>query len=381
MLLPSGLASPLREWVEQAREKQSWPMPPVTVAVCTRDRQDALEECLKHLSQLDYPQFDILVVDNGSDPVPTRELAARYGAHYARCRVPGLSRARNVALEHAKFDWLAFTDDDCRVEKNWLCELVRPTQNVNCRCVCGLVLPAQLNNAAEITFETYGGLGRGFVSKTYDRAFLRASRIYPPHTWKIGAGANMLLHRALALSIGGFDVDLGPGRHSVGGCGEDTDLLYQVLRARFAIEYTPRAIVYHHHRSTHKSLRAQIRSYAVGHAAYHTRCLLRYGDYRSLLHLMYHLPRWFMRNIRLGVRARTKYPVSLVLVEIKGTAAGPVRYAAAKVRRLLRACFARKRSGAPFALPQYIEAPPPRAPRKLVYDNALPSASESHRAA
>ena len=381
ILLPEGLSSPLREWIEQSQARQNWPQPPVTVAVCTRDRPEALEKCLKHLWELDYPQFDILVVDNGGDPVPTREMAQRYGANYVRCLVPGLSRARNMALAHAKTPWVAFTDDDCRVEPNWLNELVRPTQDENCRCVCGLVMPAQLDNAAEITFEIYGGLGRGFTAKTYDDGMLTASRSRPAATWKIGAGANMLLHKEFVQSIGGFDIDMGPGRHSVGGCGEDTDVFYQVLRHGHNIHYTPRAIVEHHHRSSVKALRAHIYSYAIGHAAYHTRCLFRYGDYRSLLQLVWHLPRWFAKNIRAGVAARTKYPVSLVFLEIKGTAVGPIQYAAAKMRRLWRAILGKPQANATLVAPQFIEAPPVKPPRKLVNNNAVSSRSKSQRAA
>src|SRR5437764_49250 len=87
-----------------------------------------------------------------------------------------------------------------------------------------IVRPAQLENSAEITFEIYGGLGRGYSTKIYDRGWMDCSRTKPPQTWRIGAGANMLLDRDLVLSLGGYDVDMGPG--GVGGCGEDTLVFY-----------------------------------------------------------------------------------------------------------------------------------------------------------
>jgi glycosyltransferase involved in cell wall biosynthesis len=182
--------------------------------------------------------------------VPTREIAEKCGVGYVRCLVPGLSRARNTAIEHARTPWVAFTDDDCRPEPNWLKELVRPTQDANCRCVCGLVLPAQLENAAEITFEIYGGLGRGYAGKCFDPGFITASKTRPAATWRIGAGANMLLHKGFTQWIGGYDVDMGPGPHSVGGCGEDTLVFYQVLKTGHNIHYAPRAIVHHFHRGS-----------------------------------------------------------------------------------------------------------------------------------
>ena len=338
ILLPSGIPSPTREWFEDTEHAQrSWPAPSVTVALCTRDREEILEECIRNLRQLDYPDFDILVVDNSSDPVPTREIAQRLGVGYVRCHVAGLSRARNIALGNARAEWVAFTDDDCRPEKNWLWELVRPIQNdPDCRCVCGLVLPAQLENAAEITFEIYGGLSRGYSPRVYDRDFLFASRTRPGPTWRIGAGANMLLHREFVHRHLGYDVDMGPGPHSVGGCGEDTDVFYRILAAGFRIHYTPRAIVHHFHRSSAKALRKQIYSYAVGHAAYHTRCLLKYRDHRSLMQLVWQLPRYFMKNLRSGLSGRGKYPFPLVFVEMRGTLRGPIEYGWTKLRRFVR---------------------------------------------
>ena len=98
LLVPRGLPVPLKEWVIQAQARRNWPMPPVTVAVCTRDREKILEGCIRHLQSLDYPSFEILVVDNSRDPVPTREIAERCGVEYVRCQKGGLSRARNAAI-------------------------------------------------------------------------------------------------------------------------------------------------------------------------------------------------------------------------------------------------------------------------------------------
>ena len=386
ILLPGGMPEPFRTWIVESQRERNWPMPPVTVAICTRDREAVLETCVRQLQQLDYPSFEILIVDNSADPIPTRELAEKYGVSYVRSAIPGLSRARNAALVHAKHNWVAFTDDDCKPEPNWLKELVRPTQDGNCRCVCGLVLPAQLENSAEITFEIYGGLGRGYTARVFDTGFLNASITKPPHTWRIGAGANMLLHKGFARHVGGFDVDMGPGPHSVGGCGEDTDFFYQVLRAGLNVHYAPRAIVHHFHRSSPKALRRQIRSYAVGHAAYHVRCLLKYGDYRSLLQLVWHLPVWFARNLKRGLSGKTKYPFSLVFLEIRGTIKGTFAYPALKLKRMWQRWFGKSPLSsrksivpAPTRPPKVAPAPKPNV-ESVAYGPAAP-ASKSFRAA
>jgi hypothetical protein len=157
----------------------------------------------------------------------------------------------------------------------------------------------------------------------------------------MGAGANMLLSVQRTRALGGFDEDMGPG--GVGGCGEDTDVFYKILRCNCSIHYTPRAIVHHYHRSSPEALRKQIYSYAQGHAAYHWRCLWRYRDHRSLIHLVYHLPLWFRRNFMRGLRGKTKYPFSLVGLEVKGTLTGPVLYTAVKARRFARFLASRLR--------------------------------------
>jgi glycosyltransferase involved in cell wall biosynthesis len=334
ILLPGGLPEPWAGLCVAADANERFALPPITVAVCTRDRPDELQGCIQHLLELDYPDFDVLICDNSRDAGPTRQIAETLGVGYVRESTAGLSRARNAALKAARHRWVAFTDDDCRPESNWLREMARELQDTQCRCVCGLVLPAQLENSAEITFEIYGGLGRGYFPIVFDPSFITKERWAPAATWRIGAGANMLLDADLVNELGGYDTDMGPG--GVGGCGEDTLVFYQMLKKRFNIHYTPTAIVHHFHRSSDAALRKQIYSYAVGHAAYHARVLWSYGDYRSLLQLIHHLPRWFVRNFRKALGARTRYPLSLVPLEAKGTVVGVVKYTAVKLRRLLQ---------------------------------------------
>jgi glycosyltransferase involved in cell wall biosynthesis len=345
LLLPRGLPAPYRDWVIESQAKINYPLPPVTVVVCTRDRPEALARCIESLKQLDYPSLEIMIVDNSTDPKLTREVVDRAGVTYTRVPGKGLSRARNAALHLVATRWVAFTDDDCRPERNWLKELVRPLQDTNCACVTGLVLPAALENAAEITFEVYGGLGRGYQEKAWDGWTIHKSRLRPAQTWRFGAGANMLIDAPRVLELGGFDLDLGAG--SAAPCSEDTDVWYQLLRRWHSIHYTPRAIVNHYHRSSPEELRKQIYAYAKGHAAYHWRCFWVYRDHRSMLHLLFHLPMWFRKNLKMGMAGKTKYPFSLVFLEMKGTLFGPLLYTQAKARRMVSALLDRVRHPRP----------------------------------
>ena len=79
-------------------------MPLVTVAVCTRDRPDDIKLCLEAITKLDYPNLEILVVDNAPKTESTKALIAQ---HYPQVRYvceprPGLDWARNRAILEAK---------------------------------------------------------------------------------------------------------------------------------------------------------------------------------------------------------------------------------------------------------------------------------------
>src|SRR5688500_16601661 len=138
VLDPRGLPAPFPQWIEAAKANERFECPPVTVAICTRDRPETLEGCIESLKRLDYPAMEILVVNNSRNPYPTEDLCERAGVTYINVSKAGLSRARNAAIAVATTPWIAFTDDDCRPEPNWLRELVRPLADTRCRAVAGL---------------------------------------------------------------------------------------------------------------------------------------------------------------------------------------------------------------------------------------------------
>ena len=74
----------------QAQDPDIWPL--VTVAVCTRDRTDDLEQCLTAVSRLDYPRLDVLVIDNAPSTDDTQWLMQQSfpGVRYVREPLPGL---------------------------------------------------------------------------------------------------------------------------------------------------------------------------------------------------------------------------------------------------------------------------------------------------
>ena len=218
---------------------------------------------------------------------------------------------------------LVATDDDVRPDPDWLEELLRPFARADVGAATGNVLPAELDARSQRLFEQYGGLGRGFEPRVFDAAWFERHRTAAP-TWLIGATANAAF-RASALRdprVGLMDEALGPGMPS--GVGEDTYLFYRLLKAGWAIAYTPDAAVWHRHRDTVGGLRRQLYDYSKGHTAYHLTTLLRDGDLRAAVYLARNLPRSHLWRIAQRLRGRTDYPLGLNLLEIRGNLAGPL---------------------------------------------------------
>ena len=65
--------------------------------ICTRNRPEELNQCLEALKRLNYPRFEVLVVDNAPTGNRTREVAPRWGARCVVEPVVGLSRAQLLA--------------------------------------------------------------------------------------------------------------------------------------------------------------------------------------------------------------------------------------------------------------------------------------------
>src|SRR5207244_2296104 len=101
----------------------TWPR--VSVVVCAYNAADTIGDCLDSLSALTYPDAEIIVVNDGSRDA-TGEIARRYPAvRLIEVANGGLSAARNIGLQHATGEIVAYTDADVRVDPDWLTYLVQ----------------------------------------------------------------------------------------------------------------------------------------------------------------------------------------------------------------------------------------------------------------
>jgi cellulose synthase/poly-beta-1,6-N-acetylglucosamine synthase-like glycosyltransferase len=285
-----------------------WPLdepavwPKVTVAIPTVfGRMEMLCLAVASLVGLDYPDLDIVLVDNR--PLPKEEDHARVrrvaGRPIEILHEPerGISAARNRAVMSTTNPYIAFTDDDVVVEPDWLRRIVRPfLDDVSVACVSGLVIPTELSSPEQSQFEQfYGGFHRAFVPILHSGATPDLSDpLFPYAPGKFGTGNNMAFRVSALNELGGFDTSLGTGTPARGG--EDLASFIAVLLAGKSIAFEPSAVIRHSHRGTNEEFRHQVFSYGVGLSAMYTSLLM--ADRRHRRDMFARLPsavRLFLR--------------------------------------------------------------------------------------
>ncbi|WP_448504448.1 glycosyltransferase family 2 protein [Mycolicibacterium thermoresistibile] len=248
--------------------------PPISVVLCTRDRPDDLAGALASLAEVDYPDFEVVVVDNAPTTDATdRIVRARTDLQIRRVVEPvaGLSNARNTGLRAAQHRLVAFTDDDVVVDPHWLTALARGfTRSADVACVCGLVPSGELRTPAQAYFDHRVSWSDSLTPRVFTLAAPPQDMpLFPFQVGRFGTGANFAVDRERIIALGGFDEALGAGTATKGG--EDLDIFYRVLAAGHALSREPAAIVWHRHRIDTEALLAQARGYGIGLGAWLTK--------------------------------------------------------------------------------------------------------------
>ncbi|MEA5448603.1 glycosyltransferase [Leptolyngbya sp. CCNP1308] len=334
-LLKNGLASPhrpadfkLEDLLDLPPVEYDGEWPLVTVAVCTRDRPDDIKLCLEAIAQLDYPNLDILVVDNAPTTERTKDLIDH---HYSQVRYvheprPGLDWARNRAILEAKGEIIAYTDDDVVVDRGWVKAIALTfSEHPDIMAVTGLVVPYELETEAQVLFENYGGFGRGFEQKRYH------TNLGEPMPWQwlgagqFGTGANMAFRRSIFEKIGYFDPALDVGTPT-NGCG-DLEMFIRVIRSEYVLIYEPQAMIRHRHRREYAQLKRQI-SFNGSLYALWSSLAITYPDLRiSCLKIgIWWMFYWNIRRTVVAFIHKTQFPRDLILAEFRGAFAGFTAY-------------------------------------------------------
>ena len=212
----------------------SAPSPRVSVLIATRERPGQLAACLPLVLANDYPDFELVVVDQSvaDESRIAVEALADSRLRYERQHGAGLSRARNAAIESARGELFAFTDDDCRVPSDWLRRIVELfDREPRLGMIFGAFVPMP-HDPLEL-----------FVPGFMPSRSRRLSGRLATRLGRSEAGGNMAIRRTTIEAVGPFDPCFGPGGRYPGG--DDSDMNDRVLRAGFAVAHDPANAVQH----------------------------------------------------------------------------------------------------------------------------------------
>ncbi|HEX6180245.1 MAG TPA: glycosyltransferase [Chitinophagaceae bacterium] len=309
----------------------------ISVVVCTRDRAHQLSNCITHLLALQYPAFEIIVVDNAPSNEDTRELASKLPVRYVREERPGLDWARNRGIAEAKYAIIAFTDDDVRVHPYWLQEMEKVFRDESVSGASGYVAPAELETPAQHLFESgYGGMGHGFSRRYFHKDKLSNKQLLWASSF--GIGANMAFRKEIFSTIGGFDtaLDVGTPSHGAG----DVEMFHRLVAKGYLFVYEPSMLVWHHHRREESALKKQIFDNGRSFGCYLIDCFRKRTVPRSTI-LQFFFVEWFWKWNMKNLFSRKKLiPASYTFAELRGMMTSPVAYMKTRSndRKIRRRC-------------------------------------------
>jgi O-antigen biosynthesis protein len=218
------------------------PWPRVSVVVCTHNGERTLGECLAGVNALAYPDFETIVVCDGSTD-RSAAIAREHGAVVVETDHLGLSNARNAGLARASGEIVAFLDDDAYPDADWLHHIAAGLRDPRYVGVGGPNIPPEDESpVAGCVAAAPGGPIHVLISD-------REAEHLP--------GCNMAFRRSALEAIGGFD-------ERFRTAGDDVDVCWRLQKAGRTLGFSAGAVVMHRRRdSVRRYLRQQ---YGYGRA-------------------------------------------------------------------------------------------------------------------
>lgn len=248
----------------------------VSIIIAVKDDNENLRQCIERCLELDYPDFEILVLPDKRirldypklTAIPTGELSA--------------PRKRDMAIDKARGEILAFLDDDAYPIKDWLSYAIENFSDSNVAAVGGpAVTPREdslRQKASGLVYSSY------LVSGPFVYRYLPKDKIFVDDF----PSCNFLVRRAIMKEAEGFNVNFWPG--------EDTFLCLKITKdLKKKIVYDPKVLVYHHRRRLFKGHLKQIANYAL-HRGYFVK---KFPE--NSLKVSYFLPSLFVLAIGFGL--------------------------------------------------------------------------------
>jgi len=219
--------------------------PEISIVVATYNGGRTLCQCVESLERLNYPSYEILVVDDGSTDETSEILKGFSGIRVITQPNRGLGAARNTGIEAARGQIVAFTDSDCFADSDWLYHL-----------------------SLALDCEDFVGVGGPNLSPVEARPVARCVALAPGHATHVLLsnseaehipGCNMAFRKEALVEVGGFDVVFRKA-------GDDVDLVWRLQDLGYRVGFSPAAFVWHHRRPTLKGYWKQQMGYGEAEA-------------------------------------------------------------------------------------------------------------------
>jgi glycosyltransferase involved in cell wall biosynthesis len=220
-------------------------LPMISVVVACYNGGRTLQSCLDSLTRLNYPSYQVIVVDDGSTDITSQVASLYKGFRLIRQEHKGLAVARNTGIFAADGEVIAFTDDDCQADEDWLYYLAGDLLKASYVGVGGPnFLPTDDSAVAAVVMVSPGGPAHVMLTD-------RLAEHIP--------GCNMAFYKWALLEVGGFD----PIFHRA---GDDVDICWRLQQRGFRIGFSPPGFVWHHRRSTIRAYLSQQGGYGEAEA-------------------------------------------------------------------------------------------------------------------
>ncbi len=212
--------------------------PRASIVVSNYNGMKILPSCLNSIESQTYPHFETIVVDDASTDASVKMLDSDFSwiRLVANRKNLGASESKNAGLREARYELVAFLDNDAILDKRWLEEMVAFTSN---HAKAGIVASKILFTDNHKIINSTGGK-INLAGYGWDRGIFEFDADFNPPRDRItyACSAAMMARRSLLETIGGFD---GRFRYPY----EDADLGWRMNLAGYEVGFNQQAIAYH----------------------------------------------------------------------------------------------------------------------------------------
>ncbi len=221
---------------------RNWPR--VSVVVCTCNGSRTIRGTLAGLRELDYPNFETIVVNDGSTDL-TPDIVREFPVRLITTENCGLSAARNTGWQAATGEMVVYIDDDAHPDPHWLMYLAAMFLKTDHVSLGGPnVAPPGDGDIAACVDNAPGGPVHVLLSDEI------AEHI---------PGCNMAFRKSALEAIGGFDPNFR-------AAGDDVDVCWRLQQRGWTIGFSPAALVWHHRRNSMRAYWKQQQGYGKAEA-------------------------------------------------------------------------------------------------------------------